>query len=99
AFPGAVGADQRQDFARAQFEQHAAHGMNAAVGLAEILDRQQCGDHAHSATSTREVACADFFSGDRQRFLIVSSVPTMPLGKATTISTMKPPSTSLERSV
>jgi len=32
-FAGAVGADQRQDFARAQFERHAAHGMDAAIGF------------------------------------------------------------------
>src|SRR5438552_3052849 len=73
--------------------------MHAAIGLAQILDRQQCGDNAHSATSIREVTSVDFGSEDRRRFLIASSVPTIPLGKATTISTMKPPSTSFERSV
>src|SRR6202022_3392741 len=94
-----VGADQRQDFARSQFERHAANGMYAAIGFGEALDRQQWGDHTHSAVSIGAASSADLADDDRRRLRIVSSMPTMPLGKATTISTMNAPSTSLERSV
>src|SRR5882757_6216289 len=82
--------------------------MNPAIGFTQAFDRQQCGDHAHSALSIREVArdCDDAEFGDEdfddedfRRFLIVSRTPTMPLGNATTINTTKPPSTSLDRSV
>ena len=40
-----------------------------------------------------------FGNPGRRRCWIVSHIPTMPLGKATTIRTMTPPSTSLDRSV
>src|ERR1700730_1537066 len=99
AFAGAVRADQRQDLARPKFERDAANGMHAAIGFGEALDRQQCGDHAHSAVSIGAASSADFADEDRRRLRIVSSMPTMPLGKATTIRTMNAPSTSLERSV
>ena len=99
ALAGAVGADQRQDFAGLQRERHAAHRMDAAIGFAQAFDRQQCGRDAHSAVSIPEASSAGFGDSGRRRFLIVSSIPTMPLGNATTISTMKPPSTSLDRSV
>jgi len=58
ALAGAVGADQRQNLAGAEFERDAAHGMHAAIGLRQPIDRQQCGDHAHSAVSMREVTSA-----------------------------------------
>src|SRR4029077_15508184 len=57
-FPRAIGPDQRKDFACPQFERYVAHGMYAAVGFRQALDRQQCGDHAHSAVSMREVRIA-----------------------------------------
>src|SRR5262249_52909290 len=96
AFSRAIRADQRQDLAGIQFERHGAYGVNAAIGFAQILDRQQC---AHSAASMREVRSADLADAERRRSRIVSNVPTMPLGKATTIRTMKAPSTSLDQSV
>ncbi len=99
AFAGAVGADQRQDFAGLQRERHVAHGVHAAIGFAEAFDRQQCGRGAHSALSIRDFSSAGFGSSGRRRLRKVSSMPTMPFGNATTISTMTPPSTSFERSV
>src|SRR5207248_10468714 len=99
AFSRAVRADQRQDLAGLQRERDVAHGMNAAIRLAQAFDRQQCFRRAHSAVSTRVVANGDFGDEFLRRLMNVSSVPTMPLGKATTIRTMKPPSTSFERSV
>ena len=99
ALAGAVGTDQRQDFAGLQRERHAAHRMDAAIGFAQAFDRKQRGCDAHSAVSIREASEAGLGDGGRRRFRIVSSIPTMPLGKATTIRTMTPPSTSLDRSV
>ena len=98
AFSGAVGTDQRQDFAGLQLERHAAHGMHAAIGFAQAFDRQQCGCDAHSAVSIGDARIAVGDCG-RRRCRMVSSTPTMPFGNATTIRTMTPPSTSLDRSV
>src|SRR5205823_6052491 len=52
AFSRAVRADQRQDLAGLQRERDVAHGMNAAIRLAQAFDRQQCFRRAHSAVST-----------------------------------------------
>ena len=99
ALARAVRADQRQDLAGFQRKGDAAHGMHAAIGFGQAFDRQQCGCAAHSADSMREASTAG--CGDARVYvsLIVSITPTMPLGKATTISTMKPPSTSFDQSV
>src|ERR1700740_1303752 len=73
--------------------------MDAAIGFGQAFDRQQCGCGAHSAVAILDAREVDFGSPDRRRWRIVSSTPTMPFGKATTIRTMKPPSTSFDRSV
>src|SRR3984893_9118627 len=101
AFSGAVGTDQRQDFAGLERERHIAHRMDAAIGFAQALDCQQCWRDAHSAVSIPGASAGldDSAASLRRRFRIVSSIPTMPLGNATTIRTMTPPSTSLDRSV
>src|SRR5216683_1257418 len=103
AFSGAVGTDQRQDVASLERERHLAHRMDAAIGFAQVLDCQQCWRDTHSAVSIPGASAGLDDSGLgaslRRRSLIVSSMPTMPLGNATTIRTMTPPSTSLDRSV
>ena len=43
--------------------------MNAAIGFAQALDRQQCGDHAHSAVSIR---------GGEQRGFRCGRLPAIP---------------------
>src|SRR5262245_15873331 len=99
ALAGPVRPDQRQDLTGPELERHAAHRMHAAVGLGQPLDIKQCCRAVHSATSTP--ASRDFDDGEpeRQRPITASSVPTMPLGNATTISTMNAPSTSFDQSV
>src|SRR4051794_25821445 len=97
ALARAVGADQCEDLAGPHRERYAAHRMDAAIGFGQAFDIKQCGRHAHSAVSMRDLRMADFGCGRRLR--IASHIPTMPFGNATTISTITAPSTSFDRSV
>src|SRR5579863_5037319 len=97
-FAGAVRADQREDFTGVKRKGHAAHGMHAAIGFAQTFDRQQWLGRAHSADSIFEASTAALTDDGRRR-QIASTVPTNPRGKATTIRTMKAPSTSFDHSV
>ena len=100
ALARAVRTDQRQDFAGAQRERDAAHGVDAAIGFGQAFDREKWGCDAHSADSIGLASKGDPGGDDfLRRCASISSMPTMPLGKTTTISTMKPPSTSFDRSV
>lgn len=100
ALARAVRADQRDDFAGCDRERNAAHRMHAAVGLCQILNRQQCGCHTHSAPSACEArGNARLKNGRRPLSTRLPKVPAMPLGNATTIRTIMPPSTSFDNSV
>src|SRR6202050_2551309 len=94
---GAIGPDQRKDFARLKRKRDATHGMDPAIGLTQSLDRQKWLS-AHSAVSICEARRAAL-AEDGRRWRIDSITPTMPFGKATTITTIKPPSTSFDHSV
>src|SRR5581483_3519385 len=98
AFSRAVRADQRQDLAGLQSKGDAAHGVHTAIGFGQAFHRQQWRCVAHSADSMREASTAGC-DGGRQRRRRFSITPTIPLGNATTISTMKAPSTSFDQSV
>src|SRR5882757_4070647 len=99
-FPAPFGPISARIFAGLERERHAAHGMDAAIGFAQAFDPQQCRcGGAHSAVSIRDASSADFDELARRRCRKLSHMPTMPLGNATTISTMIAPSTSFERSV
>src|SRR6185437_6996486 len=87
ALASTIGTDQRKYRARLQFKGDAAHGVDAAIGFGQTIDRQECGCAAHSADSARGANTAGCEDERRWRGRTVSTTPTMPFGKATTIST------------
>src|SRR6218665_1841736 len=76
---GAVGADEREQFAGRQLEADAVHGLHAAEGFAEVGDFEE----AHAFTSLSLASASSCF-GARQRSTSCLIDPAMPCGNSST---------------
>src|SRR6218665_238512 len=84
---GAVGADEREQFAGRQLEADAVHGLHAAEGFAEVGDFEE----AHAFTSLSLASASSCF-GARQRSTSCLIDPAMPCGNSSTRIRMMAPS-------